>query len=117
MSPTPHILFDVQPFFSVIYQLIQVETALASCKASAEWDSLDNLKRDLTELLELTEEQLNELDNGVDGAASTDPFEDEMQLFLSEIRNADQADNSDDIVHCNSNNRIEAMKVNVERFH
>lgn len=70
------------------------------------------MKKDLTELLDLTEEQLNELDSG----QSTDPFEDEMKLFLSEIRDVDETEVADD--DDDSQSKIEAIKVsqvNVER--
>lgn len=62
------------------------------------------MKKDLTELLDLTEEQLNELDSG----QSTDPFEDEMKLFLSEIRGVDEAEVADDD---DSQSKIDAFKV------
>lgn len=64
-------------------------------------------------MLDLTEEQLNELDSG----QSTDPFEDEMKLFLSEIRDVDEAEVADDDDD-DSQSKIEAIKVsqvNVER--
>lgn len=63
-------------------------------------------------MLDLTEEQLNELDSG----QSTDPFEDEMKLFLSEIRDVDETEVADD--DDDSQSKIEAIKVsqvNVER--
>lgn len=55
--------------------------------------------------MDLTEEQLIELDNG----QSTDPFEDEMRLFLSEIRDVEHTDDKSDD---NVESKIEAIKVN-----
>lgn len=65
------------------------------------------MKKDLTELLDLTTEQLNEL-TSASTAESTDPFEDEMKLFLSEIRSVEQAEEADDD---NLQSKIDAIKV------
>lgn len=83
-----------------------MEATIASCTDPTQIDSLDNLKKDLTELLDLTEEQLHELDN--DDGQSTDPFEDEMKLFLSEIRDVEHADDQSDD---NYESNLEAIKV------
>lgn len=90
----------------IFLQLIQVDKTIASCTDATQIDSLQNLKNDLTELLDLTEEQLTELDSG---QSNNDPFEDEMKLFLSEIRNVEGADEvSDDDLQA----KIDAIKVN-----
>lgn len=92
--------------FLFINQLTQVEATISSCTDKAQIDSLENLKNDLTELLDLTIEQLDELDSG----QTADPFEDEMKLFLSEIRDAEQPDATDD----NFQLKIEAIKVDMQ---
>lgn len=89
--------------YKIILQLVQVETTIASCTDATQIESLENLKKDLTELLDLTEEQLNELDSG----QTSDPFEDEMNLFLSEIRNVEGTESGDD----NLESKIEAIQV------
>ncbi|KAJ6633505.1 Zinc finger CCCH-type with G patch domain-containing protein [Pseudolycoriella hygida] len=83
-------------------QLTQVETAISSCTDLSQINSLKNLKNDLTELLDLTTEQLNELDND----EPTDPFDDEMKLFLAEIHDVDRSDNVDN----NFDSKLEAIK-------
>lgn len=80
-----------------------MEKTIALCTDPTQLDSLENLKKDLTELLDLTKEQVNEL--GSD--QSTDPFEDEMKLFLSEIRSVEQPETADE----NFDSKIETIKV------
>lgn len=82
---------------------MQVEATIASCTDPTQIASLENLKKDLAELMDLTKEQLTELDSG----QSTDPFEDEMKLFLSEISSVEQTEGVDD----DFQSKIEAMKV------
>lgn len=69
---------------------------------------MENLKNDLTELLDLTKEQLTELDSGI----SSDPFEDEMKLFLSEIHNVEETEGTD----VDFQLKIKAMKVNSKNW-
>ncbi|XP_037035733.1 zinc finger CCCH-type with G patch domain-containing protein [Bradysia coprophila] len=88
-------------------QLIQVEKTIALCTDPTQRDSLENLRKDLTELLDLTKEQLNELGSG----QSTDPFEDEMKLFLSEIRSVEQSEDVAEDVDENFEARIETIKT------
>ena len=70
--------------------MYQVNEALKliSDNGSAERDSLENLKSDLTELLQLTQETLNE-----------QTISDEMKLFMSEINddNEDDHDKDDEV--------------------
>lgn len=75
-------------------QLSQVSEALKVCSNDTERASLENLKCDLEEILELTRETLNELK----GPSTTkndeapkneeeDPYAQEMAIFLAEINN------------------------------
>lgn len=87
-------------------QLNQVDATLLACaKGSAEWDSLQNLRSDLTELLELTRESLCELGGSSGGGRNDDktiedddddldPFADEMNLFMAEIQKEDISDDN-----------------------
>lgn len=66
-------------------QLQQVKEALKICKTDTEKQSLENLKSDLNELLDLTQETLNEQDATSSSYNVKDPFADEMNLFMAEI--------------------------------
>lgn len=90
-------------------QLAQVEQAIEFCTDATEKASLENLKRDLQELLLLTLETLKEEtepstsagddhstgtdvvhDDDSDNDDANDPFDDEMARFMSEIREAER---------------------------
>lgn len=81
-----------------------MDETLKKCKNDAERESLENLKCDLRELLELTRETLRE-QNGQftnhckkddlsnddeDGDIDDDPYAHEMALFMSEINSCDE---------------------------
>lgn len=94
--------------FVGILQLAQVAEALKSCTSDAERASLENLRCDLNELLDLTRETLREQtgqpavtneDEAIEdeGEASIqDPFTKEMELFMSEIKNCESKDSAID---------------------
>lgn len=86
-----------------------MEATIASCTNPSQIESLENLRKDLAELLELTTEQLNELASGPQ--ESTDPFEDEMKLFLSEIRSVEREDDVEEDDDDDLLVKIDAMKV------
>ncbi len=88
-----------------------MEVTIASCTDPNQIESLENLRTDLTELLDLTKEQLNELDS--EDVPSTDPFEDEMKLFLSEIRSVEQTEVADGDDDNDFQMKFEAIKVSV----
>lgn len=73
----------------VFLQLTQVSEALKVCTNDTERASLENLKCDLQEILDLTRETLNELkgtSNVCDGPSEeTDPFAREMAILMAEI--------------------------------
>lgn len=85
-------------------QLTQVDETLKNCKSDAERESLENLRCDLHELLELTRETLREQtgqlsnhckkddlsNDGEDGDIDDDPYAHEMALFMSEIKSCDE---------------------------
>lgn len=89
---------------SCALQLAQVDETLKSCKNDAERESLENLKCDLRELLELTRETLREQNGHLsnhfkkdelsndddDGDNEDDPYAHEMALFMSEINSCDE---------------------------
>lgn len=97
--------------FGCKFQLSQVNEALRVCTSDTERASLENLKCDLEEILNLTRETLNELNgssNGGSGSGSggsggggggddenvdeyddDDPYAQEMAIFLAEINDCD----------------------------
>lgn len=89
-------------------QLQQVIDALRISKSDTERSSLKNLHSDLTELLQLTRETLQEHQT-----PNTDPFADEMSLFMAEIGN--EVDPSPSATST-SNKRLQSIKVNIIYF-
>lgn len=82
-------------------QLQQVNDALRLSNSDTERSSLQNLRSDLTELLQLTRETLQEHQT-----PNTDPFADEMSLFMAEIsKDVDPSPASD--------KRLQNIKVNI----
>lgn len=85
-------------------QLAQVDETMKKCKSDAERESLENLRCDLHELLELTRETLREQtgqlsnhcktddlpNDDEDGDIDDDPYAHEMALFMSEIKNCEE---------------------------
>lgn len=91
--------------FFVDWQLSQVNQALQVCTNDTERASLENLKCDLEEILNLTRETLNELkgpsNNGSGGDEENadeddddDPYAQEMAIFLAEINDCDGGNGS-----------------------
>lgn len=88
-------------------QLQQVIDALRLSKSDTERSSLQNLHSDLTELLQLTRETLQEHQT-----PNTDPFADEMSLFMAEIgKEADPSSTSTSV------KRLQNIKVNIFYFY
>lgn len=72
----------------------QVAEAIKVCETNEEKSSLENLRSDLQELLDLTRETLNEQQKGssAEGASNNDDddtFGQEMALFMSEINESE----------------------------
>lgn len=96
-------IWESYVFFGIFYwifQLSQVNQALQACTSDLERASLENLKCDLEEILNLTRETLNELKkpsniggNDADGNADEDddddPYAQEMAIFLAEINDCE----------------------------
>lgn len=85
-------------------QLQQVIDALRLSKSDTERSSLQNLHSDLTELLQLTRETLHEHQT-----PNTDPFADEMSLFMAEIGKEEDPSLS---ATSTSDKRLQNIKVN-----
>ena len=89
----------METFFPCYLQLLQVYQALQVCTDDTERASLENLKCDLEEILELTRETLNELKGPSNGAGGDDgnadeddeddPYAQEMAIFLAEINDCE----------------------------
>lgn len=83
----------------IFLQLSQVNQALQVCTNDIERASLENLKCDLEEILNLTRETLNELkkpsnvggadDANADEDDDDDPYAQEMAIFLAEINDCE----------------------------
>lgn len=87
-------------------QLQQVIDALRLSKSDTEErNSLKNLHSDLTELLQLTRETLQEHQ---DQTPNADPFAVEMSLFMAEIGKEEDPSSS---ATSNSDKRLQSIKV------
>lgn len=99
-------------------QLSQVSEALKVCTNDTERASLENLKCDLEEILELTRETLNEL-KGPSNPSTTceppkndeeDPYAQEMAIFLAEINNFESSTSK------SADNLSEQVAKEMEKF-
>lgn len=70
-------------------QFLQVNEAIKVCSNDTEKASLENLKCDLQEILDLTRETLNELKGSSNPAEELndgeDPYAQEMAIFMAEL--------------------------------
>lgn len=97
----------------------QVGEALKVCASDIEKSSLENLRSDLQELLDLTRETLNEQQKGSnDEGASTndddDPFAQEMALFMAEVNESEPQNDVVDgetKIQIETDNGLHAFKV------
>lgn len=95
----------------------QVSEAIKVCSNDTERASLENLKCDLEEILDLTRETLNEL-KGPSNTCETlndeeDPYAQEVAIFLAEINNCEgSTSKSADISSEQTSNDLEKFRVN-----
>lgn len=94
----------------------QVGEAIKVCETDEEKSSLENLRSDLQELLDLTRETLNEQQKGssAEGASTNDdddPFGQEMALFMSEINESESQSAAFDQIENQNNEDVHKFKV------
>lgn len=100
----------------LVLQLSQVGETIKVCETDEEKSSLENLKSDLQELLDLTRETLNEQHKGssAEGASTNDdddPFGQEMALFMSEINESESQSAAFDQNENANNEDVHKFKV------
>lgn len=100
-------------------QLSQVDEALKVCGNETERSSLENLRSDLQEILDLTRETLNEQQKGsnAEGASTNDDddqFAQEMALFMSEINETENGSANNDTAITQQNDEVLKFKAEVD---
>lgn len=105
-------------------QLKQVEEALRVAKDTQEIDSLQSLKSDLEELIDLTRQTISQDTDDSEsnsnaalnfGNSSSNSFDDEMALFMNEIRTLESTADSALAPECDTDEKfatkLQAIKV------
>lgn len=104
-------------FFALIEKLSQVSEALRVITSETERASLENLRCDLQEILDLTRETLNEMkgntnteDDAQNDDNEDDPYAQEMALFMAQI-NDSQPNFSNEAQQLVKDEEVEKFKV------
>lgn len=102
----------------------QVSEALKVCATDTETASLENLKCDLQELLDLTRETLNESKGASTSQAGDDlsnededdPYVKEMALFMAELKECENivGATNNDCVKGDGNHEMEKLKIETD---
>lgn len=99
-------------------QLLQVSEAIKVCSNDTEKASLENLKCDLQEILDLTRETLNELQGPSNAPEELndeeDPYAQEMAIFMAELNECGSSTSNKTTMDNSKNqtpNEVEKFKV------
>ena len=77
-------------------QILRIDLAILQTEESESVENLNDLKKNLSELLNLTKHQLlNELQN--ETPPDEDPMQAEMDLFMKEMKEIDEPQEEDDL--------------------
>lgn len=102
-------------------QLLQVNEAIKVCSNDTEKASLENLKCDLQEILDLTRETLNELQGPSNAAEELndeeDPYAQEMAIFMAQLNECGSSTSNKTSMDNSKNqtpNEVEKFKVKTQ---